>query len=236
MSPALLNKYLQAAREIANRMVLSPESLDFASHSMLVETDREKYAVQRIMNFYLRQPTKLSEYFEAAWQYKHRAALGKRNATLATIAADAKVSPKYLPIVWQILNEQGAIGPVSKLQKMWLELPAPTAKKSEDLVSMCIEMQAFVERIRNHTSIQFAAPIVKGLPAGSQPLLSWKNKEFASHRRSSDPQALRNDTDPPPVVPEIPKVSGVASRVSSTVGGADGQNARGRFGPCRTCR
>ncbi|HYI92856.1 MAG TPA: DUF1592 domain-containing protein, partial [Bryobacteraceae bacterium] len=190
-------------------MVLSPNSLDFASHSMLVETDREKYAVQRIMNFYLRQPTKLSEYFEAAWQYKHRAALGKRNATLATIAADAKVSPKYLPMVWQILNEQGAIGPVLKLQKMWLGLPKPGAKESESLVSMCVEMQAFVERIRKHTSLQFAAPIVEGLPAGSQPLLSWKNKEFASHRRSSDPQALRNDTDPPPVVPEIPKYPGL---------------------------
>ena len=181
MSPALLNKYLQAAREIANRMVLSPESLDFAPHSMLVETDREKYAVQRIMNFYLRQPTKLSEYFEAAWQYKHRAALGKRNATLATIAADAKVSPKYLPMVWQILNEQGAIGPVLKLQKMWLDLPRAAAKESEDLrVDVRRDAGSLSSEIRKHTAMQFAAPIVKGLPAGSQPLLNWKLR--SSHR------------------------------------------------------
>ncbi|MBY0374714.1 MAG: DUF1587 domain-containing protein, partial [Bryobacteraceae bacterium] len=54
MSPALLNKYLQAAREVANRVVLQPDRLEFAPHPMLVETDREKYAVQRIVNFYHR--------------------------------------------------------------------------------------------------------------------------------------------------------------------------------------
>ena len=48
MSPALLNKYLQAARSVANQLVLKPNGIDFAPHPMLVETDREKYAIQRI--------------------------------------------------------------------------------------------------------------------------------------------------------------------------------------------
>jgi hypothetical protein len=48
MSPALLNKYLQAAREVGDRMVLTPSGFDFAEHPMLVETDREKYAIQRL--------------------------------------------------------------------------------------------------------------------------------------------------------------------------------------------
>src|SRR5262249_53079095 len=52
MSPALLNKYLQAAREVSNHMVLTQDSIDFAPHLVLVETDREKYAIQRIVNFY----------------------------------------------------------------------------------------------------------------------------------------------------------------------------------------
>src|SRR5918999_1134809 len=41
MSPALLNKYLQAAREVANHLVLLPDTIDFAPHPMLVETDRD---------------------------------------------------------------------------------------------------------------------------------------------------------------------------------------------------
>ena len=121
MSPALLNKYLQAAREVANHMVLTPDGFDFAPHTMLVETDREKYAIKRIVDFYERQPTDYADYFEAAWRYKHRSALGKPKATLAGIASEAKLSPKYLPMVWQILEEkrgaaQDEVGPIAKLR------------------------------------------------------------------------------------------------------------------------
>jgi hypothetical protein len=203
MSPSLLNKYLQAAREVANHTVFLPDRLEFAAHPMLVETDREKYAVQRIMDFYRRQPTKLADYFAAAWSYRHRATLGKPTATLSSLAAEAKISPKYLPMVWQILNEPNALGPIAKLQSMWKAL------QRESLQKGCAEMEQFVTRIRLHTGMQFAAPVVAGLPAGSQPLLHWKNSEFAKHRRKSDPRALRNDTDPPPVVPDIPRYPGL---------------------------
>ena len=108
MSPALLNKYLQAAREVADHMVLTPDGFDFAPYPMLVETDRDKYAIQRIVDFYSRQPTDYADYFQAAWRFKHRAALGKPDATLAAIAAEAKVSAKYLPMVWQILEDKDA--------------------------------------------------------------------------------------------------------------------------------
>jgi hypothetical protein len=57
--------------------------------------------------------------------------------------------------------------------------------------------------------LQFAAPRVAGLPAGSQPLLDWKNRQFAGHRRDFDPTSLRNDTDPPLPLPEIPKYPGL---------------------------
>ncbi len=77
MSSALLNKYLQAARAVADHMVLTPDGIDFAPFPMLAETDREKYAIRRIVDFYFRQPTDFADYFQAAWRYKYRAALGK---------------------------------------------------------------------------------------------------------------------------------------------------------------
>ncbi len=205
MSPALLNKYLKAAREVADHAVLKPDGIDFAPYPMQVETDREKYAIQRIVAFYHAQPTDYADYFEAAWRYKYRVALKKPHATLATTAVDAKVSPKYLPMVWRILHDQNAIGPVLKLQKMWLALPPPDAAQTGGLRVKCTAMRDFVVKIRAHTAMQFAAPVVEGLPAQSQPLLNWKLKEYAEHRRDSDPNDLRNDTDPPPVVPVIPK-------------------------------
>lgn len=209
MSPALLNKYLQAAREIASHMVLKPDSIDFAPYPMLVETDREKYAIERILDFYFRQPTQYADYFQAAWRFKNRKASGKPRATLASLAADSKLSPKYLSMVWEILHEKDALGPVAKLQKMWLALPAPAMKNPDIAHAKCVEMSDFVVRIRLHTAMQFAAPKVRGLPPGSQPLLNWKLRQFAAHRRNSDPNDLANDTDPPPVVPEIPRYPGL---------------------------
>src|SRR5271156_4376957 len=57
MSPALLNKYLKAAREIADHAVLTPDGIDFAPYYMRVESDRDKYSIQRIVAFYQAQPT-----------------------------------------------------------------------------------------------------------------------------------------------------------------------------------
>jgi len=209
MSPGLLNKYLQAARGVADHMVLKPDGMDFSPFPMLVETDREKYSIQRIIDFYQRQPTDYADYFEAAWRYRYRQALGKPSATLTSTAAASKVSPKYLPMVWRILGDKNAIGPVATLQNMWQALPVAAGSQPDVLRAKCIEMRDFVVKIRTHTAMQFAAPIVKGLPAQSQPLLNWKLRQFALHRRDSDPNDLLNEGDPPPPVPEIPKYPGL---------------------------
>jgi hypothetical protein len=209
MTPALLNKYLQAAHEVANHMVLTPDGFNFAPYPMLVETDREKYAIQRIVDFYKSQPTDFADYFAAAWRYKNREALGKRAATLASTAEDARLSPRYLPLVWDILEGQADdLGPVAKLRGMWRALPAPGAKP-EDLRVQCEAMRDFVLRIRRETAMQFAAPLVHGLPAASQPLMNWKYRQFNAHRRDSDPAALRNEGDPTPDDPIIPKYAGL---------------------------
>jgi mono/diheme cytochrome c family protein len=214
MSPALLNKYLQAARLVGDHMVLTPDGFDFAAHPMLVETDRDRYAIQRILDFYKRQPTDYADYFQAAWRYKHRVALRQPRATLETVAAESKVSAKYLRTVWQLLEEKEnpatpAVGPVAKLQAMWRALTPPTAKQPDLPRDQTVAMRDFVIKIRSHSAMQFAAPIVRGLPPGSQPLLNWKLRAFNLHRNEFDPKALRNDTDVPPAPPAIPRYPGL---------------------------
>lgn len=135
MSPALFNKYLTAAREVADHMALTPDGFIFAPGPMLVETDRDQFAIKRIVDFYHAQPTDYADYFAAAWQYKYRVALGKPTATLGSTAAAKKVSPKYLPLIWGILGEspvvsqkpKAEVGPIAKLQAMWRALPVPVA-------------------------------------------------------------------------------------------------------------
>lgn len=210
MSPALLNKYLQAAREVANHMVLTPDGFVFSPYTMLVETDREKFAITRIVDFYLSQPTDYADYFQAAWRFKYRVALGKRSATLNAIAADAKVSPKYLATVWQFLNETtNQVGPVAKVRTMWSELPPPSGKDPAQVRAQCVEMRDFIVKIRKHTAMEFRSPVVKGLTPTSQPLMNWKLRQFASHRRDFDPKALRQASDPEIEVPKIPKYAGL---------------------------
>ena len=86
MSPALFNKYLLASRDIADHMALTPDGFIFAPGPVLAETARDQFAVKRIVDFYQAQPTDYADYFEAAWRYKHRAALGSPTATLASTA------------------------------------------------------------------------------------------------------------------------------------------------------
>jgi mono/diheme cytochrome c family protein len=214
MSPALLNKYLQAARQIADHLVLKPDGFDFASHLVQVDSDRDKYTIGRIMAFYKAQPTDTAKYFEAAWRYRHRAALGNAEATLASIAASMKISAKYLPLVWGILNEKDAVGPVATLQKMWLAMPAPSAKNpaaglAPQVQAKAIQMRDFTVRIRKQTAMQFTSLKIEGLPGQTQPLQNSRLKTYAANHRKSDPVALRADSEPPAALPQIPKYPGL---------------------------
>jgi hypothetical protein len=199
ISPALMAKYLDAARRVADHLVLKPEGFTFAPHPMLVETDREKYPIQRLLAFYDRQPMDFADYFQAAWRYKHRAAFGQPAATLTSIAAQSKVAPRYLAMVWQALEQsKEEVGPLVKLQAMWRQLPVPKGNQPELARAGSMQMRDFVVRIRRHTEKLFQTPPDSGFDVNFQPLVMYRNKLLAAHRRDFDPTALRVEGEPPP--------------------------------------
>jgi len=199
ISPALMSKYLDAARQVADHMVLRPDGLTFAPYPMLVETDREKYPIQRIVGFYDRQPTDFADYFQAAWRYKNRVILGQPSATLATLARQTKVAPQYLAMVWRALEQtKEEVGPLVKLQKMWRELPAPKGNQPDLAHDGSVRMRDFVVKIRRHTERLFPSPEAPGFNANFQAMAMWRNREIAAHRRDFDPAALRVEGEPPP--------------------------------------
>ncbi len=189
MSPSLFTKYLQAAREVANHMVLKPNGIAFAAHPMLVETDRDRYCVNQIIDFYQSQNTDYSDYFVAAWRYKHRAALGSPKATMASIAAEQHVSPKYLATVWKTLEEsKEAIGPLARLQVMWRSIPGTqvgAAKQGADA------MRDYVVKLRKKIEFTYTPIRVKGLGETAQPFLMYRNRQYANNRTSYNRAALR---------------------------------------------
>ena len=127
------------------------------------------------LDFYDRQPTDFAQCFEAAWRYKHRAALGRPSATLAAIAAQGKVSPGYLAMVWQTLEQsKEEAGPLVKLQAMWAELPAPKGNQPDIAHEGCVQMRNFVVKIRRHTEKLFTNVEAPGFNANFQPVAMFR--------------------------------------------------------------
>ena len=192
MSPTLMAKYLQAAREVANHAVFHPEGVAFAAHPMLVETDRDKYCVQQIIDFYGRQATDYADYFRAAWRFKHRAALGRPRTTLARAAQDSGVSPKYLATVWTLLEDTtDPVGPLAALRTMWRELPAPKGPQASLPEGGAEALRDFVLRLRSKTAFKYTPLAGNGLRADGQPFLMWRNRQYAANRRSFDAALLQ---------------------------------------------
>lgn len=193
MSPTLLKKYLGAAREVASHMYLREKGFGFAPHPMLVETDRDKFTVHRIIDFYHRQNIDYADYFETAWRFRHRAALGQPGATLAGLARQAGVSAKYLETVWSALEGAEEVGPLAKLQAMWRGLPAPPKSARAG----CEEMRAYIAGVRKKVEPRFINITAGPIGTAWQPLLIWKNTQYATHRRKFDARQLQVEGEPP---------------------------------------
>ncbi|MBL8222318.1 MAG: DUF1592 domain-containing protein, partial [Bryobacterales bacterium] len=197
MSPTLLKKYLAAAREVASHMYLRENGFSFAPHPMLVETDRDKFAVHQIVHFYHQQNIDYADYFQTAWRFRHRAALGQPNATLAGLAQQYRVSAKYLQTIWSTLETAEEIGPMVKLQAMWRALPQPLANQPNVARTGCEQMRAYIGSIRKKVEPRFINITAGPIGTAWQPLLIWKNTQYATHRRKFDARQLQVEGEPP---------------------------------------
>ncbi|MBL9173315.1 MAG: DUF1592 domain-containing protein [Verrucomicrobiales bacterium] len=192
MSPALLKKYLGAAREVSRHAVLTLDGIAFADHPMMVHTDRDKYGILRIVEFYERQPTDYADYFAAAWRYRHRAALGRSRVKLSEIAADAGISSNYLALVWETLNTREDVGPIAHLQSLWNALPAPVGRSvPAEVQSGCVAMRDFVVSLRPKIRPDVPNLSAPGLNPSAQALVLWKDRRMAALRRSYDTNTLQ---------------------------------------------
>ncbi len=172
----------------------------------------------RIVDFYRRQPTDYADYFAAAWRYTHRVALGQPDATLETIAAETKVSARYLATVWRTLTEQPEdVGPIAKLQTKWRTLPTPTKDQPSPaaLRADCEAMRDYVLSVREKI-----VPEVKNLNGfsiqnGSQTYVMWKNRQMAANRRRFDPAALQVEGAP---IAKVEKPAALSGPTASNQG------------------
>lgn len=210
MSPALMNKYLQAAREISEHMYLKADGFAFAPHPMMNNTDRDQFFVHRIIEFYSRQKIDYTDYFHAAWKYRFRTVLRRGNEPLEAFAAEAGLSPKYLTTIWELLEgEDDNIGPLEKLRTMWKALPTIRVNSASGIMRMtntaraaCSQMSDYVAQVRAKVEPRFPNMHVGQVSAYQLPMLTWKNQQYATHRMKFDPAQLQVAGEPPAPPPE----------------------------------
>jgi mono/diheme cytochrome c family protein len=183
MSPGLLTKYLTAARLVADHAVLTPKEILFAPYPVVAETDRDKFCVQRIVDFYEKHRVDYGQYFLMLWEYQHREQVGKNLSSLQDFAEESHISAKYADLLWQMLHSENAIGPQKELQEAWAQLPFDIAQ-IENCRSACDKLSQLVKEIRTDLDVPLERLKVNGMSAGSQPLILWWNQKVAENRRS----------------------------------------------------
>jgi hypothetical protein len=195
MSPALLKKYLAAARLVADHVIFKPEGFVFAPHPVVTDTDRDKYCVHRIIEFYERHRIDYADYFLAAWRYRHREALDKPTASLRDFAEEARLSARYLATIWALLEDaRPAPGPLAEVRSQWQKLPAD-AREQDEARHGCERLRDLVARLRKDFTPKVDKLQVKGISQGSQPFVLWRNDQLAARHMCSPGEAKRADAD-----------------------------------------
>ncbi len=182
MSPALVKKYLAASREVAEHLVLRQDGLEFAPDPAVTDTDRDKYCVRRIVDFYERHQIDYADYFLAAWKFRAREALGRPGATLADFAREGRLSTRYLETIRATLeHDWPESGPLGEVQALWRKLPADP-KAIDEARAGSQRMSDLVVRLRKGFEPSVRRLKAPGISAGSQPFVLWQNRQRAERR------------------------------------------------------
>jgi hypothetical protein len=134
---ATLERYLEAAKRVADHAVIGAGPLIFYEHPG--KSGRELSAINRIKELYRRHgirtaagegatPFGLDLYPRAmfvAWQFRHREALGLREATLDKLAATEGISSRLCEHVGTVLGSSPKSFPLSAIAAQWQALPTP---------------------------------------------------------------------------------------------------------------
>src|SRR6185503_13333534 len=139
MQDANLERYLAAAKQIADHAVIGSGPIEFYTDPG--KTGFEMSAINRIRNIYAAngfrtvsgeggKPFGLDKYgkaFYVAWRFKHRAALGEPNITLKDLAAREGITARFAQHIWAVTNNASLGYPSSEMAAKWRKLPAPGA-------------------------------------------------------------------------------------------------------------
>src|SRR5262249_43980226 len=137
ISPTLLNKYLNAAKEIASHVVLLPDGIRFSRSA--TRRDWTDEILAELRSFYAENSADgklpLKPYLAAL--LRHRAGLAAGKLTLDEVATREKLSCRYLRILWGVLNDAKPGFPLDRIRAGWRQA------KPEDADRLVAEINAW---------------------------------------------------------------------------------------------
>ncbi len=163
MQDANLERYLSAAKQVADHAVIGAGPLAFFERPGT--TGFEMSAVDRLHKIYSTygfrsvsgeggRPFGLEKYGKAlltAWRFKHRAALsqagGESKTTLKELAAREGITATFAEHIWQTMNSNALGYPSSEVAARWRKIAAPSGDKqlAEDAARKdCEAIQKFL--------------------------------------------------------------------------------------------
>jgi len=95
------------------------------------------------------------------------------------------------------LESAEEVGPLVKLQAMWRALPGPRADQPNGARAGCEEMRSYIAKVRKKVEPRFINITAGPIGTAWQPLLIWKNTQYATHRRKFDPRQLQVEGEAP---------------------------------------
>jgi mono/diheme cytochrome c family protein len=136
MEEANLERYLEMAKAIADRAIVGAGPLHFYEDPG--KSGMEMSAIRRIQAIYEKhgfravageggRPYGLDLYgkaFYVAWQFQHRASLGKSQATIESLARAEGISPRFARHIHGVMSQGAASYPLNEMAKAWRSIPA----------------------------------------------------------------------------------------------------------------
>ncbi|MEZ5355855.1 MAG: DUF1592 domain-containing protein [Bryobacteraceae bacterium] len=137
IADANLERYLEAAKLVANHAVIGAGPLGFFADPGM--SGFELSAIDRIQHIYTTygfraaageggKPYGLERYskaFFAAWSFQHRGKLGHPDWTLAQLAAREGLTARFVEHIWSAVNRRDASYPTSGVVDRFHKLPVP---------------------------------------------------------------------------------------------------------------
>jgi hypothetical protein len=220
MQDATLERYLTAARKIADHAVVGAGPLRFYTDPG--QTGLEMSAITRIKDIYAQYGfrtvsgeggvsfglDKYTKALYAAWRYKHRAALGEPAVTLAQLASREGITGRFAQHMWTLMNSTTLGHPASEVASRWQKLPAPGADVKTGAEAARVACNEIQKYITTYTLWLFARGDVAVGGAGDESPLIISDKSlrvdatrhFVYNRggRGGGAAALRNAPPPGP--------------------------------------